>query len=77
VGTALLLLLGNGVVANIVLNGTKGEGAGWIVISFGWGIAVFVAVFSVVGANGAHINPAVTMGLAATGKCPWADVPCT
>ena len=75
VGTALLLLLGNGVVANVVLKGTKGEGAGWIVITFGWGMAVFVAVFSVAGASGAHINPAVTVGLAATGKFPWADVP--
>lgn len=75
VGTALLLLLGNGVVANVVLSGTKGENAGWIVITFGWGMAVFVAVFTVAGASGAHINPAVTLGLAAAGKFPWAEVP--
>lgn len=75
VGTALLLLLGNGVVANVVLSGTKGQNSGWIVITFGWGMAVFVAVFSVAGASGAHINPAVTLGLAVAGKFPWADVP--
>jgi len=75
VGTALLLLLGDGVVANVVLNGTKGKNAGWIVITFGWGMAVFVAVFSVAAASGAHINPAVTLGLAVAGKFPWADVP--
>jgi len=75
IGTALLLLLGNGVVANVVLSDTKGEGAGWIVITFGWGMAVFVAVFTVAGASGAHINPAVTLGLAVAGKFPWAEVP--
>lgn len=75
IGTALLLLLGNGVVANVVLHETKGANAGWIVITFGWGMAVFVAVFTVAGASGAHINPAVTLGLAAAGKFPWAEVP--
>ncbi len=75
IGTALLILLGNGVVANVVLRKTKGEGAGWIVITFGWGMAVFVAVFCVGDASGAHINPAVTVGLAAAGKFPWASVP--
>lgn len=74
-GTMLLLLLGDGVVANVVLRGTKGEGSGWIVITFGWGMAVFVAVFAVALYSGAHINPAVTVGLAVAGKFPWADVP--
>jgi glycerol uptake facilitator protein len=75
IGTALLILLGNGVVANVVLRKTKGEGSGWIVITFGWGMAVFVAVFCVGDVSGAHINPAVTVGLAAAGKFPWASVP--
>ena len=67
-GTALLVLFGNGVVANVVLARTKGHGAGWIVITFGWGMAVFVAVFSVGEYSGAHLNPAVTLALAAAGK---------
>jgi glycerol uptake facilitator protein len=71
VGTAILLLLGDGVVANAILRGTKGEGAGWIVITLGWGMAVFVAVFSVGTFSGAHLNPAVTLGLAAAGKFDW------
>ena len=75
IGTALLLLLGNGVVANAVLEGTKGEGAGWITITWGWGMAVFVGVFAVSSFSGAHLNPAVTVGLAITGKFDWADVP--
>ena len=73
-GTALLILLGNGVVANVVLDKTKGHGSGWIVISFGWGMAVFVAVWCVGPISGAHVNPAVTLGLAAAGKFPWASV---
>jgi glycerol uptake facilitator protein len=75
IGTALLILLGNGVVANVVLRKTKGEGSGWIVIAFGWGMAVFVAVFCVSDSSGAHINPAVTVALAAAGKFPWTSVP--
>lgn len=75
VGTALLLLLGDGVVANVVLKGTKGEGAGWITITWGWGMAVFVAVFVTAAYSGAHLNPAVTVGLAAAGKFAWAGVP--
>ena len=74
IGTALLLLIGNGVVANVVLNGTKGNGSGWIVITLGWGMAVFVAVFAVGPFSGAHINPAVTLGLAWAGSFPWAEV---
>ena len=75
IGTMTLVLLGDGVVANVVLKGTKGEQSGWIVITTGWGLAVFVAVFCVAAFSGAHINPAVTLGLAATGSFPWADVP--
>ena len=75
IGTALLVLLGNGVVANVVLTGTKGNNAGWIVITWGWGMAVFVAVFTVAAFSGAHINPAVTIGLAIAGKFEWASVP--
>ena len=64
-GTALLVLLGDGVVANVVLNRTKGQNGGWIVITAGWGFAVAIAVYSVGSISGAHLNPAVTIGLAA------------
>ena len=75
IGTALLVLLGNGVVANVVLAGTKGNNGGWIVISWGWGMGTFVAVFTVAAFSGAHINPAVTLGLAIAGKFEWVKVP--
>ena len=75
VGTALLVLLGNGVVANVLLDRTKGHGGGWIVIAAGWGFAVFVAVFCVADVSGAHINPAVTVGLCAAGAFDWAWAP--
>ncbi len=75
VGTTLLVLLGNGAVANVVLDGTKGNSAGWIVITAGWGMAVFVAVACVGEFSGAHINPAVTVGLAAAGKLAWDLLP--
>ena len=75
VGTGLLILLGDGVVANVVLSKTKGNSSGWIVITWGWGLAVFVAVFAVAGYSGAHINPAVTIALAAAGKFAWSSVP--
>jgi len=74
-GTLILVLLGNGVVANVVLAGTKGNDSGWIVISFGWGMAVFVAVWIVGPISGAHINPAVTLGLAVAGSFDWQLVP--
>jgi glycerol uptake facilitator protein len=75
VGTALLIIFGNGVVANVVLSRTKGSNSGWIVISTGWALAVFVGVFSSQAASGAHLNPAVTVGLAAGGKFAWSEVP--
>ncbi|MDC7715516.1 aquaporin family protein [Vogesella sp. LYT5W] len=75
IGTALLVLLGNGVVANVILKGTKGHNSGLIVIAFGWAMAVFVGVFSVAAISGAHLNPAVTVGLAVAGKFAWADAP--
>jgi glycerol uptake facilitator protein len=74
-GTALLLLLGNGVVANVVLDKTKGNSSGWIVITLGWAIAVFAGVYVAAPGSGAHLNPAVTIALAALGKFSWADVP--
>lgn len=67
VGTMLLILLGNGVVANVVLNQTKGNNSGWIVITLAWGMAVFVGVWVAGAFSGAHMNPAVTIGLAMTG----------
>lgn len=75
IGTTLLLLLGNGVVANVVLKETKGSDSGWIVICWGWGMAVFVGVFTVAAFSGAHLNPAVSLGLAVAGKFDWARVP--
>lgn len=74
-GTMLLVLLGDGVVANVVLNKTKGHNSGWIVITVGWGVAVAMAVYAVGRISGAHLNPAVTIGLAAIGSFPWAEVP--
>ncbi|HMO85379.1 MAG TPA: MIP/aquaporin family protein [Lacipirellulaceae bacterium] len=74
-GTALLVLLGNGVVANVVLARTKGHGGGGVAITFGWGMGVFVAVACVAQFSGAHINPAVTVGLCAAGRFDAALVP--
>lgn len=74
IGTAILILFGGGVVANVVLNKTKGNNSGWIVITWGWGMGVFVAVFAMGQFSGAHINPAVTVGLAIAGLFDWAMV---
>ena len=68
VGTFLLILLGNGVVANVLLKESKGFGGGWIVISAGWAFAVAIAVYSVGWVSGAHLNPAVTIGMIVAGK---------
>jgi glycerol uptake facilitator protein len=75
IGTMILILLGDGVVANVVLGKTKGNSSGWIVITTGWAMAVFIAVYITGWVSGAHINPAVTVGLAVAGMFPWAQVP--
>lgn len=75
VGTALLVTLGDGVVANVILNKTKGNNGGLLAITFGWAIAVFVGVFAVASVSGAHLNPAVTVALATAGKLEWSQVP--
>ena len=75
IGTMILIILGDGVVANVVLNKSKGQNSGWIVITTGWGLAVAVAVYAVGWISGAHINPAVTVGLAAIGQFDWGMVP--
>ena len=75
IGTMLLVLLGDGVVANVLLARSKGQNSGWIVITMGWGVAVALAVYAVGRISGAHLNPAVTVGLASIGAFPWAEVP--
>ena len=74
-GTMLLVVLGDGVVANVLLNKSKGQGSGWIVITTGWALGVAMAVYCVNSISGAHLNPAVTIGLAAIGKFAWSNVP--
>lgn len=74
-GTMLLVILGDGVVANVLLAGSKGHGAGWIVITAGWAFAVTIAVYAVNAFSGAHLNPAVTLGMAAIGKLAWTAAP--
>jgi glycerol uptake facilitator protein len=75
IGTALMILLGNGVVANVVLKGTKGNSSGWIVITTAWALAVFVGVVVAGPYSGAHLNPIVTLGLAIGKGFSWALVP--
>ena len=74
VGTFVLILLGDGVVACTTLNKSKGFGGGWVVITLGWGLAVMCGVFIAGPYSGAHLNPAVTLGLAAAGKFAWSGV---
>src|SRR4051812_42065534 len=74
-GTMLLVLFGDGVVANVVLSRSKGQNSGWIVIAAGWAGGVTIAVYAVNALSGAHLNPAVTVGLASIGKFEWARVP--
>ena len=75
IGTAILLLMGNGVVANVLLPRTKGSGSGWHVIAAGWGMAVFTAVWCADALGSSHLNPAVTVGLAVAGQCAWSTAP--
>lgn len=75
VGTMLLIILGDGVVANVLLNKSKGQNSGWIVITTGWALAVTVGVYAVGWASGGHLNPAVTVALAAIGQFEWGLVP--
>jgi hypothetical protein len=75
IGTMLLIILGNGVVANVLLKDTKGNNSGWIVITTAWALAVFVGVTVAGPVSGAHLNPAVTIGLAVAGKFSWESVP--
>jgi glycerol uptake facilitator protein len=75
IGTAILILLGDGVVAAVLLAHSKAQNSGWIVITFGWGMAVAMAVFAVGQFSGAHLNPAVTFGFALQGTIEWSKVP--
>ncbi|HNX80221.1 MAG TPA: MIP/aquaporin family protein [Prolixibacteraceae bacterium] len=74
-GTAIILVFGAGVVANVLLKQTKGHDSGWIVITFGWAIGVFTGVLIAAPVSGAHLNPAVTLALAMAHKFSWALVP--
>ncbi|MDP4552016.1 MIP/aquaporin family protein [Guptibacillus hwajinpoensis] len=74
-GTMILIIFGGGVVANVNLQDSKAQGGGWIVVALGWGLGVTMAVYAAGQVSGAHINPAVTLGLAAIGDFPWSDVP--
>jgi glycerol uptake facilitator protein len=76
IGTAILILFGDGVVAGVLLNHSKSQNGGWIVITMGWGLAVAIAVYAVAQFSGAHINPAVTIALAVSDNgVEWSDVP--
>lgn len=75
IGTAFLIALGDGVVASVILNKSKGNQGGWIVITLGWAMAVFIGVYATAKASGAHLNPAITFAQALQGKFPWEQVP--
>lgn len=75
VGTMILIVFGAGVVGGVLMKKSKAEGSGWIVITVGWGLAVAMGVYAVGNFSGAHLNPAVTVGLASIGEFPWAEVP--
>ena len=75
IGTALLIILGDGVVATVLLNRSKGQNGGWITITAGWALAVFVGVFAVGRISGAHLNPAVSVAMALAGNFAWSEVP--
>ncbi|MCX5413684.1 MIP/aquaporin family protein [Streptomyces sp. NBC_00059] len=75
IGTAILILLGGGVCAAVTLKRSKAQNAGWLAITFGWGFAVLTGAYIASGVSGAHLNPAVTIGLAIQGGTAWSDVP--
>lgn len=75
IGTMLLIIFGGGVVAGVILKGTKSENSGWIVITTGWGLGVVVAIYAAASLSGAHLNPAVTIALASVGDFEWTKVP--
>ncbi|MFD4692871.1 MIP/aquaporin family protein [Streptomyces sp. NPDC058463] len=75
IGTAILILLGGGVCAAVTLKRSKARNAGWLAITFGWGFAVLTGAYLSAGVSGAHLNPAVTIGLAIQGGTPWSEVP--
>ncbi|WP_399632924.1 MIP/aquaporin family protein [Sporosarcina sp. SG10008] len=75
VGTMVLIIFGAGVVGGVLMKKSKAQDSGWIVITVGWGLAVAMGVYAVGGVSGAHLNPAVTLGMASIGEFPWADVP--
>ena len=74
-GTLVLIVLGNGAVAAVVLKGSKAAGAGWLSIIVAWGLAVTMAIYTAGSFSGAHLNPAVTLAIAYAGGLPWHDVP--
>ncbi|WP_018921968.1 MIP/aquaporin family protein [Salsuginibacillus kocurii] len=74
-GTMMLIIFGGGVVAGVVLKGTKSEGTGWVLITFAWGLGVAMSVYMIGEISGGHINPAVTVGLALIGDFAWSSVP--
>ncbi|QDP41326.1 MIP/aquaporin family protein [Radiobacillus deserti] len=75
IGTMILIIFGGGVVGGVNLKKSIAEGAGWIVVTVGWGLAVTMGVYAVGSVSGAHLNPAVTLGFAAVGEFPWDKVP--
>jgi glycerol uptake facilitator protein len=74
-GTAVIIVFGGGVVSNVLLNKTKGNNSGWIVIAFGWAVGVFTGILIAAPISGAHLNPAITLALVLAGKCELAKLP--